>query len=82
MDKTAANPAAQHEAVKDHFMHYFRQQRRKAIPVLAGIIRDPGQPAPVRHHAVETLGHIVGRKLHKEGDPLASAEHWLSKRGH
>lgn len=82
MRETAAVPAVQHREVKDHFMHYFRQQRRRAIPVLAATIRDETKDINIRHHAVETLSHITGRQLHKEPDALRSADRWLRRRQH
>lgn len=75
------DPAIQQEAAKDHCLHYCRQQRRHAVPVLASIIRDEKRDIELRHHAVETLALIAGRKLHKEPNPIASADGWLRRRG-
>jgi len=52
---------------------------RKAVPVLAGIIRDTSANFDTRWNAVESLGAIVRRRFHEQKDPIASAITWLDK---
>ena len=52
---------------------------RKAIPALAGIIRDEVENHDTRWTAVESLGAIVRRRFMDTEDPIKTALDWLAK---
>jgi hypothetical protein len=52
---------------------------RRAIPALAGIIRDEATDGDERWTAVESLGKIVRRRFLKQSSPIEVALDWLKK---
>lgn len=56
-----------------------RFKSRKAIPLLAKIIRNQGEDRDTRWTAVESLGLIVRRRFLNQNDPVQSAIDWLAK---
>jgi HEAT repeat protein len=56
-----------------------RLKNRKAIPVLAAIIRDEAQDADTSWTAVESLGIIVRKRFLHQEDPVQAARAWLEK---
>ena len=52
---------------------------RRAIPVLAAIIRDETDDGDTRFTAVESLGRVVGRRFLKQRSPVEAALDWLKK---
>ena len=54
-------------------------KNRKAIPALAGVIRDEAQDRDTRWTAAESLGRIVRRRFADTGNPLEAALAWLAK---
>jgi HEAT repeat protein len=54
---------------------------KKAIPVLARIIRDPAADGDTRWSAVESLGLIVRRRFIGKPDPVNAALEWLASHG-
>jgi hypothetical protein len=70
-----------YEAAKNHCLTFLEQRKKQAIPILAAIIRNSKLPEHLRHHAAETLGYVVNRRLHREPDPAGAALHWLQRHG-
>jgi HEAT repeat protein len=56
-----------------------RFKSRKAIPLLAKIIRNQREDLDTRWTAVESLGLIVRRRFLNQTDPVQSAIDWLAK---
>jgi hypothetical protein len=56
-----------------------RLKSRKAIPLLAKIIRDQVEDRDTRWTAVESLGLIVRRRFLDQNEPIQSAIDWLAK---
>lgn len=54
-----------------------RLKSRKAIPVLAAIIRDETADGDTRWTAVESLGIIVRKRFLKQKDPVQAAIAWI-----
>ncbi len=59
-----------------------RLRNRKAIPLLARMIRDPETDGDTRFTAIQSLGQIAGRRFVRESEPEAAALHWLDANGH
>jgi HEAT repeat protein len=55
---------------------------KKAIPVLAQLIRDQKMDEENRWVAMESLGEIVGRMFVRQDSPIKAAEDWLTKHGY
>jgi HEAT repeats len=54
---------------------------RRAIPLLAEVVRDETADGDTRWGAAEALGRIAGSRFHKESDPIAAAARWLEAEG-
>ncbi len=80
--ETPLTPAQRYEHAQEVFPLFLKQQKQKAVSVLADKIRDTSLPDQVRRHAARALGEHVGRRFHREADPLASATRWLEKHHH
>jgi hypothetical protein len=52
---------------------------RKAVPVLAAIIRDQATDGDTRWTAVESLGRIIRKRFLKMDDPIRDALIWLDQ---
>ena len=52
---------------------------RRAIPILAAIIRDEAADGDTRFTAVESLGKIVRRRFFKQSSPIEATLDWLKK---
>ena len=76
---SALSAAQRYEHAQEIFPLFLKQQKEKAIPILAKIIGDENLPKEVRLHAARALGEHIGRRFHRERDPLASAKNWLTK---
>lgn len=58
-----------------------RLKNRRAIPYLAGVIRDPRTDGDTRSGAVDALGQIVHRRFDRQADALDAALSWLDSHG-
>ena len=58
-----------------------RLKSRKAVPILAGIIRDETADGDTRWTAAESLGLIVRQRFNKREDPIRAAIEWLDRHG-
>ena len=67
---------------KDDIAHALMRRKRRAVPLLAGKIRDETLPLAEREHAQHTLALISKRKFHLRPDNFASAKAWLERRGY
>jgi hypothetical protein len=56
-----------------------RLRSRRAVPVLAAIIRDDTADGDTRWTAVESLGKIVRKRFLKQSSPIEAAMDWLKK---
>ena len=54
-------------------------KNRRAVPVLAAIIRGESADGDTRWTAVESLGLIVRKRFLKQADPVKAAKDWLDK---
>jgi hypothetical protein len=54
-----------------------RLKSKKAIPMLATVIRDEAADGDTRWTAVESLGLIVRKRFLKQGNPIHAAMAWL-----
>lgn len=68
--------------LKELVARYFGNQKNKALAELARTIRDPSASDIAKDHAVRTLGHLTGRKFHRETDHRNKADQWLKRNGH
>jgi phospholipase C len=71
-----------YQTAKENCSKFFNRRKQQAIPRLATIIRDSAVPEHIRHHAAETLGYVVNRRLHREPNPIRAAKTWLDTHGH
>ena len=58
-----------------------RMRSRKAIPMLARIVRDGPGDQDTRWTAADALGDIVRRQFGKQGDAIEAAIAWLDEHG-
>lgn len=54
-----------------------RLKNKKAVPLLAKIIRDPVTDGDTKWTAVESLGLIVRKRFLKQVEPVSAAVAWL-----
>ncbi len=54
-----------------------RLKSKKAIPLLATVIRDANADGDTRWTAVEGLGLLVRKRFLKQEDPISAAMAWL-----
>ena len=67
--------------LREDFANYLRQHKQAALKNLSATIHGPVASPAALQHAVKAMGHLTGRKFHREGDPSGKAKEWLKRRG-
>ncbi len=70
------------QPLREQFAKFLGHQKRRALPALARMLRDPKASSDRRNNALQTLAIITGRKFHREQNGVANADQWLKKHGH
>jgi phospholipase C len=76
---SSSRAASDRDAAMNVTMGFMRQQKAKAVPELAGQLRDGASTERARKFAAEGLAHIVGVRFHAAPDSAQVAEEWLQR---